>query len=742
MNFSKADNFQSPECFNTLSTIKSYWTAVAPCNVESSNGIILVDLFHDNINYTMRSLLISKYLQIVTGRSLIGLLGTPGVVARSCGSSHLDLNRIIATSFGIETIWEVGAPDETDQHEAMLFWDKIECDNAGIDSDKALRRTLLASQLADGFPIGRFIYDTSVRAELCGTVRPTDSRLLAWTGDTIHLERWFRSKIASGDQVAPIFVTGHIDYNPWGLISEHVRRAGGDIFWFTNETSFSVYRISGPICTDRMLAGEIGLIERHWFDRDIWPLRDQFAPAASHFQRLKGLRYFYQSWTSRLRKDLKKEVSVAAALSWKAAMEWKVGVPVVIVFGPALADQPLSSRSIYEDRFSWLKSIVAFAAAHPERNWIVKIHPADLNYDTSGTTEYLRARYSHLRHISFILGEMPMNFLVELGDVATTVNGTPGLQFAAAGKPTICTGDGRYTDCGFVHQPQNEDAYHRLLLSPPGELSLSEEQASRARLFEYASTALYTHYSPILHNEMLLPHDEVCWMALGRRFRNHVISHDHLFQSLNRMIKGDERRFSVKDTGCLPYIAYGEDIDYNPAPVLRLNMNFDFCYGGTGKDCLVFGFHGCEEWGVWTNGELAILAFGLDLPKDQSTALIELMCGTWAARRARILYEGLTLWQGLVGGQILLKVPLPSPSEEGIRFVALAIICENPGCPAEPGISEDSRTLGVPIIRISVPAYSASESPSAEVVSLHPSEDLAALQVDHIQALMIRDKSV
>jgi len=122
---------------------------------------------------------------------------------------------------------------------------------------------LLAAQLADGFPIGRFIYDTLVRAELCATVRPMDARLQMWAADTIYLERWIRSKIACCERVAPFFVTGHIDCNPWGLISERVRRAGGEVFWFTNETSFAVYRISGPISSERLLAGEIGLIEKN-----------------------------------------------------------------------------------------------------------------------------------------------------------------------------------------------------------------------------------------------------------------------------------------------------------------------------------------------------------------------------------------------------------------------------------------------------------------------------------------------
>jgi len=71
------DKCLSAECRDALNIIMSYWTTVASCDVDMSRGMILVDSFHNNLTYILRSPLISKYLQVLTGRSWIGLLGTP-----------------------------------------------------------------------------------------------------------------------------------------------------------------------------------------------------------------------------------------------------------------------------------------------------------------------------------------------------------------------------------------------------------------------------------------------------------------------------------------------------------------------------------------------------------------------------------------------------------------------------------------------------------------------------------------
>jgi len=62
-----------------------------------------------------------------------------GVGERSCGNFSLELNRMIAMSFGVGTIWQVGEPNSTDQHDALTFLEKINRASAEVASEHYAR---------------------------------------------------------------------------------------------------------------------------------------------------------------------------------------------------------------------------------------------------------------------------------------------------------------------------------------------------------------------------------------------------------------------------------------------------------------------------------------------------------------------------------------------------------------------------------------------------------------------------
>jgi hypothetical protein len=679
-------------------TIKSYFYGIhADCNVEE-DGIIIVDLLHSNINYIMRSLLIAAYLGKITGRRLVGLTGRPGVVNRSCGEVDWQVNRSLARAFGVSDFWDIVTADEGCRPQALALLDEVE---RGLPemSDNGFRRALLAARRTDGFPVGRFIYDTVVRAELCATVRPFDPRVVVRATDTVHLELWFRDQLSRFCAKPPLFVTGHIDYNPWGVIAELVRQCGGDIFYFTNDTAFSVYRIGEDLRGEPCLQGAIAAVNRIWFSQTVQPLASAWTGEVARFQTLKRLRRFNENWTTRLHADPPPALSALAAGSLKKLRGWESDIPVVFIFAHALADQPVGSDTIYDDRYQWLMATIAFAAAHKERNWIVKIHPSDPSYDLSGAAQSLIARYEHLPHLWFISEPMAMSVMVNLADVATTIVGTPGLQFAASGKAVICAGDGRYSRCGFVHRPTTEADYFALLLSEPALLAPTPEQTELAQLFEYASLVRCAHYSAILTNEFDQQADEAYWAALDRRLRHHLVGRDELFQSLRRMVEDGEQRFAPRD---LSPLAIGPDARHTGDElVLSVETPLDFSCDGRGCAGLIAGFHERESWGVWTASSSATLTFFIRAPADWRSATLLVEATRLLDEDFGIEYQGEALKLKSLDNASLCELPLSTPNSDELHAIAITLRCELL-VPCEIGVGEDKRKLGLALKRISL----------------------------------------
>src|SRR5262249_44761536 len=79
-----------------------------------------------------------------------------------------------------------------------------------------------------GFPIGRSVQASYMRGELQPTVQAGD-RLLHWTNRVVGFYAFAQQLISS--MRPSVFVTGHIDYCPWGDLSELLILRGGRVGW-------------------------------------------------------------------------------------------------------------------------------------------------------------------------------------------------------------------------------------------------------------------------------------------------------------------------------------------------------------------------------------------------------------------------------------------------------------------------------------------------------------------------------
>ena len=675
------------------------WTNESVENSKAESGLILVDLWHDNVQYLLRSLLTSKYLQSARPGRLIGVTGQPGVVTRSCGALDFAFIEQLARSFGVNQIVSTASAAMEDYLYADSIFESLEPD--GIPVSPTLLRSRLANlMLSDGFPIGRFMYDTTLRGELRPTIERTDAQLRHWTADCLSVYRWIKNLLKSNVTGPITFVTGHLDYNPWGLTGEAVRQAGGEVLWFRSEANVSLVRIAHD--ASGTLNAAYHRVEADWFERTILPLREELEPRVRAFiaQRSSGI--LHRRWTALGTSALSASAASVAASALRTAFGWTQTDVVIGIFAHAFSDQPLADEQAYADRFQWLAETLVFAARHPERRWVVKLHPRDLAYDATGSTGELMRRFGRLPHIKFIRASVATGFMEALCDCAVTLFGAPGLDFAVAGLPVIVAGRGPYAKCGFVHQAADRTHYEALLLADPVTLQLNSDQIGRAQLYAYAVQILGAASSPLL-DQIITSASAGYWTLAEARLRHHTPSDDNLYEAILQMVRVDECRSvnPVLHRICRQDAVVIPEIISEALPLLTTEPLY-FCVGGLGVSGLLKGFAPPEDFGVWATETTIVIGFRLQEWPDSGGIRLSLDYRSFASEpdwpwptvsvfsQQSCLVDKVSLASI---GTIEFCLPSEVLQEDGV--IALSLVVSYVATPAEVGLNSDTRTLGI-----------------------------------------------
>lgn len=694
------DSFEQFCCTSTI-----LWTHARQDHLETTTHVVLIDLWHNSVQYLLRSLLIAKYIQYGQPVRLIGLLGKPGVVTRSCDTLDVAFNERLARSFGVTEFQSTSPPGLDDLCQANMLLDRLEL--AGdLDSSRSaeLRAKLIDLTLDDGFPIGRFAYDTTLRSELRPTIERIDARLRHWLADCLALHRWMANFYPDGNIRPMTLVTGHLDYNPWGLAGEAVRRAGGEVVWFRIEANVPLYRIRQDGAGT--LNAAYHRIEAEWFEETIAPLGQELAAGAEAFIAQSASGVLHQRWTAVRSGALSAMASEAAAASCRLAYGWNAGSIVLGVFAHALSDQPVADDQAYADRYQWLAQTLAFAAGHPERCWLIKLHPRDAAYDATGACQELMQRFGRLAHIRFVEPQVAAGVLEALCDVAVTIFGAPGLAMAMAGRPVIVAGNGPYAGCGFVHQARDRAEYQALLLADPAALRPTPAQTQRAKLYAYAARVIGAPSSPLLDTPTT-PASDPFWQLAEARLRQHSVVGDDLCEAVRRMMQDGQRRSTNPSIdrhrgqpGPCPSTA-------EPWLPLLASEPLTFHSDGSGVRGLVKGFATPDPSGVWGTEEVMIIGFRLEPSEDGrpvSLALAYRSLGStadWPAQMVRVFSPASCLGEHEVtgtSGEITILVPAEDVTEEGDVVLSLAV--DHLRSPLAMGISADARRLSIGLLAI------------------------------------------
>jgi hypothetical protein len=422
-----------------LAAASEFWRSY-DCRVRSDQPPILVDLFHYSAEYVWRALVIAKLVQHITGAPLVGLLGEPGIVAPIIGS-HLRQsdNMRMASAVGVRHFVEIpneDAPDAAEQAARAALDELATSQPDGMPLPPAAIAKLREIRTQSGFPIGRTVQDTLMRAEGEPTV-PAGHHLLHWTRRVLGFFGFAEQLIAS--MRPSVFVSGHLDYCPWGTLAELLVRRGGRVVWFREECRLPLH-ILDRIDETSTLNGMIRSIERDAFSQ----FEHQIDTEALLAERADALA---QASATALRNGVGRHYRWVAADPVPGAPAAQIpfqneALPTYCLFTHTFTDQPAADESLFVDYLEWVEETCRHAAATRAYNLLVKVHPLDQLYDRSGAIDRLSAEFADTPNIYFTRDHIEPEQLVQHCALGLTVRGTPGLTMTALGLPMMVVGRG------------------------------------------------------------------------------------------------------------------------------------------------------------------------------------------------------------------------------------------------------------------------------------------------------------
>lgn len=175
------------------------------------------------------------------------------------------------------------------------------------------------------------------------------------------------------------------------------------------------------------------------------------------------------------------------------------GKPLVTLFTNVDWDTAcFAAGSAFESMEHWLEHTIRYFAAHPERQLVIRVHPAEIRLrllePRVGVIEMVKRHFEQLpTNVRLVPPDSNLSSyaLMELSSLGLVYTSTVGMEMALRGKPVISAGRGYYVNKGFTLDAQSPAEYDALL--DRGHLvPLSPQQLELAR--RYASLFFFRHH--------------------------------------------------------------------------------------------------------------------------------------------------------------------------------------------------------------------------------------------------------
>ena len=140
---------------------------------------------------------------------------------------------------------------------------------------------------------------------------------------------------------------------------------------------------------------------------------------------------------------------------------------------------------LFQDYYDFfVKSIEAISKLDKKNIWLIKPHPANLEYGEGGIIEELLEKYN-LENVFMCPKNINNKNYFNIIDNLITSRSTIALEYACfGGKPIIC-GSTPYNGLGFTHEPQSINEYYNILKNLNFNNKLNDEEKNNARATLY-----------------------------------------------------------------------------------------------------------------------------------------------------------------------------------------------------------------------------------------------------------------
>lgn len=230
---------------------------------------------------------------------------------------------------------------------------------------------------------------------------------------------------------------------------------------------------------------------------------------------------------------------------------WDLKKPIVGIFDHSYTDGLfISGRSIFETNYEWINYTFNQIKKIDDVNWLIKSHPIKSSEThkplTSTEIEFGKIIGSNSKNIKLFSDNLSYSDLFYILSAIITGNGTVGIEFATFGVPCILANHSHYDHLGFTNKPKSKKKYNNLLNNIKKIRRLNNEQKINSRIY----TSLELNLS--LHDLSLLPkfqtNSEIYykknymnfWKNLDTRLKNFNLENDEFYKGLKDQIKNNK----------------------------------------------------------------------------------------------------------------------------------------------------------------------------------------------------------
>ncbi|MCW5875568.1 MAG: hypothetical protein KIS85_01680 [Anaerolineales bacterium] len=137
--------------------------------------------------------------------------------------------------------------------------------------------------------------------------------------------------------------------------------------------------------------------------------------------------------------------------------------PVVLLAANVIGDSLTLGRAAFTgDMSTWLRRSLAFFAARPDVQFVLRVHPGERNLSGPSVADLVAAELPQLpESMRVVAAADAVNTydLIAIADLGLVYTTTVGLEMAMSGLPVIVAGRTHYRGRGFTQDPQSWDDY-------------------------------------------------------------------------------------------------------------------------------------------------------------------------------------------------------------------------------------------------------------------------------------------